>query len=374
MSETPAIRTTGLRKVYRRGGADVVALDGVDLTVPRGQVFGVLGTSGAGKSTLIRTVNGLERATAGSVEVGGVELTRLRGAALREQRRKIGMVFQHFNLLTSRTAAQNVALPLEIVGVDRRERRERAQRLLELVGLGDQADAYPAQLSGGQKQRVGIARALAAEPSVLLSDEATSALDEQTAASVLALLRDLNERLGLTIVLVTHQLSVVKQMADAAVLLRDGRAVDAGTLADAAARPTSPLGRVLLPALPDDASAADARRDAHAGSLGGAADGSAAADGRELLDLVVVGDAARGVVAPLDAAADEPVRAALRAADVRYDVLAAVYEPVGGRPVARLRLALAGTADARAGARRALAAAGANPQQPVAETVQEPVA
>jgi len=346
-SEPLAIRTAGLRKTYRRGGEEVVALAGVDLEVPRGQVFGVLGTSGAGKSTLIRCLNGLERPTAGTVEVDGVELTGLSRAALRAQRRRIGMVFQHFNLLNSRTAAGNVALPLEIVGVGRRERRERALRLLDLVDLADHAGAHPAQLSGGQKQRVGIARALAAEPSVLLSDEATSALDEQTAESVLALLRDLNRRLGLTIVLVTHQLSVVKQMCDAAVLLRDGVALDAGSLAEAAARPASPLGRVLLPALP--AESGDDERDAGA---------------RELLDLVVTGEAARAAVAPLDADADEPIRAALRAAGVAWELLAAVYEPVGGTPVARLRVALDGSQEARAAARRALADAGANPQAP----------
>ena len=346
-SEPLAIRTAGLRKTYRRGGEEVVALAGVDLEVPRGQVFGVLGTSGAGKSTLIRCLNGLERPTAGTVEVDGVELTGLSRSALRAQRRRIGMVFQHFNLLNSRTAAGNVALPLEIVGVGRRERRERALRLLDLVDLADHAGAHPAQLSGGQKQRVGIARALAAEPSVLLSDEATSALDEQTAESVLALLRDLNRRLGLTIVLVTHQLSVVKQMCDAAVLLRDGVALDAGSLAEAAARPASPLGRVLLPALP--AESGDDERDAGA---------------RELLDLVVTGEAARAAVAPLDADADEPIRAALRAAGVAWELLAAVYEPVGGTPVARLRVALDGSQEARAAARRALADAGANPQAP----------
>ncbi|HST43577.1 MAG TPA: ATP-binding cassette domain-containing protein, partial [Conexibacter sp.] len=201
-----ALRTTALRKVFQRGRTDVVALDGVDLAVARGQIFGVLGTSGAGKSTLIRCLNGLERPTSGAVEVDGVDITALSRAALRAQRRRIGMVFQQFNLLNSRSALQNVALPLEIVGISRRERRERALKLLDLVGLADHADAHPAQLSGGQKQRVGIARALAAEPTVLLSDEATSALDEQTAGSVLDLLSDLNRRLGLTIVLVTHQL------------------------------------------------------------------------------------------------------------------------------------------------------------------------
>lgn len=342
----PAIRVAGLRKVFRRAGAEVVALDGVDLEIARGQVFGVLGTSGAGKSTLIRCLNGLERPTAGTVEVDGVDLTRLSRPALRAQRRRIGMVFQHFNLLNSRTAAQNVALPLEIVGLSRRERRARALRLLELVGLSEQAGAHPAQLSGGQKQRVGIARALAAEPAVLLSDEATSALDEQTAGSVLDLLGDLNRRLGLTIVLVTHQLSVVKRMADAAVLLRAGRVVDGGTLADAARRPASPLGRLLLPALPERAGEDEAGRD-------------------EVLDLVVAGAAARHAVGPGAGSGDDPLHAALRAReDVGWELLAATFEPVGGEPVARLRIALDGPADARRALRAALAAAGAHPHEP----------
>ncbi|MDW5597042.1 ATP-binding cassette domain-containing protein [Conexibacter stalactiti] len=333
-----ALRTTALRKVFRRGSTDVVALDGVDLAVARGQVFGVLGTSGAGKSTLIRCLNGLERPTTGAVEVDGVDITALSRSALRAQRRRIGMVFQQFNLLNSRSALQNVALPLEIVGISRKQRRERALKLLDLVGLSDHADAHPAQLSGGQKQRVGIARALAAEPTVLLSDEATSALDEQTAGSVLDLLSDLNRRLGLTIVLVTHQLAVVKRMCDAAVLLREGRVVDGGTLADAAARPASPLGRLLLPALPD----------------GGE-------HGAEVLDLVFVGEQARRVMARDDA--DDP----LRARGVAVELLAAAYEPVGGEPVARLRVALRGPVEQRAADRAALTAAGAHPHEPETE-------
>lgn len=333
-----ALRTTALRKVFQRGRADVVALDGVDLAVARGQIFGVLGTSGAGKSTLIRCLNGLERPTSGAVEVDGVDITALSRAALRAQRRRIGMVFQQFNLLNSRSALQNVALPLEIVGTPRRGRRERALELLDLVGLADHADAHPAQLSGGQKQRVGIARALAAEPTVLLSDEATSALDEQTAGSVLDLLSDLNRRLGLTIVLVTHQLAVVKRMCDAAVLLRAGQVVDGGTLADAAARPASPLGRLLLPALPDGEDHGD-----------------------EVLDLVFVGEQARRVMAREDHAEDP-----LRASGVAVELLAAAYEPVGGAPVARLRVALRGPAEQRAADRAALTAAGAHPQVPSA--------
>jgi D-methionine transport system ATP-binding protein len=312
VSDRPAIEISALRKVFHRGRTAVVALDGIDMTVERGAIYGVLGPSGAGKSTLIRTLNGLERPTAGSVRVDGVELPALKGAALRAQRRRIGMVFQHFNLLSSRTAAGNVALPLEIAGLGRRERATRAAELLELVGLSSHADAHPAQLSGGQKQRVGIARALAAEPTVLLSDEATSALDEDTSASVLGLLRELNERLGVTIVLITHQLSIVKRMCDAATLLDDGRVVDAGPLADIVGRPGSPLGTLLLPEL-------DADEHPHPA------------------DLVLLDDAARAALQPggplsrLDAV-----------------VLGASTETIAGRYVARVRVGLEGSPEARA--------------------------
>ena len=171
------LEISGLRKVFPNG---VVALDGVDLVVPAGEIVGVIGRSGTGKSTLIRCVNRLEEPTAGTISLEGEDITRMRGPQLRAARRRIGMIFQQFNLLTSRTAAENVALPLEIAGVGRAERRRRAHELLDLVGLGDRGDSHPAQLSGGQKQRVGIARALASEPSLLLSDEATSALDAET--------------------------------------------------------------------------------------------------------------------------------------------------------------------------------------------------
>ena len=187
------LEISGLRKVFPNG---VVALDGVDLVVPAGEIVGVIGRSGTGKSTLIRCVNRLEEPTAGTISLEGDDITRMRGPQLRAARRRIGMIFQQFNLLTSRTAAENVALPLEIAGVGRAERRRRAHELLDLVGLGDRGDSYPAQLSGGQKQRVGIARALASEPSLLLSDEATSALDAETTNSVLDLLRRINAELG----------------------------------------------------------------------------------------------------------------------------------------------------------------------------------
>lgn len=236
-----------VRKVYNQDDRKIVALDGVSLFVKTGEVFGVVGQSGAGKSTLIRCVNQLEKPTSGSVKVDGQEITKLSGAALRQARQRIGMIFQHFNLLSSRTVAQNVAFPLEVIGYSRLQRKARVEELLALVGLEGKANAYPAQLSGGQKQRVGIARALAGEPSVLLSDEATSALDPQTTRSILALLRDLNQRLGLTILLITHEMGVVKQICDSVAILHAGRIVEQGRVSDLAAQPDSLLAREFFP-------------------------------------------------------------------------------------------------------------------------------
>lgn len=225
----------------------VTALDDVSLTVERGQVMGVVGPSGSGKSTLARVVNLLERPTAGTVRVDGQDLTALSTGELNRARRGIGMIFQQFNLLDSRTALANVELPLELAGVARTERRRRAESLLDRVGLGDKLDAHPAQLSGGQRQRVAVARALAPRPKVLLCDEATSALDPVSTRSVLALVRELTDELDLTTVLITHEMDVVTRACDAVTLLEGGRVVDAGALSDVASRPDSPLATRLLP-------------------------------------------------------------------------------------------------------------------------------
>ncbi|ELY2906608.1 ATP-binding cassette domain-containing protein [Cronobacter dublinensis] len=238
------ITLEGLSKTYAGEGRP--ALDDVSLTVPQGAVYGILGRSGAGKSTLLRCLNLLERPTSGRILMNGVDITRLDDRALRQHRARTAMVFQHFNLLHARTVADNVAVPLEITGVPRPARRERVAELLELVGLADKADAFPSRLSGGQKQRVGIARALAARPQVLLCDEATSALDPDTTASVLALLADINRQLGLTIVLITHELEVVKAICDHAALLENGRLVESGRLADLLTAPWSVLRQTLV--------------------------------------------------------------------------------------------------------------------------------
>ena len=237
-----------LTKLYPGRGGGVTALDGVSLTVERGEFFGVVGRSGAGKSTLVRCINLLERPTPGTIRVGGVELTRLRGAELRRARRRIGMVFQHFHLLWSRTVAGNVALPLEIAGAPRDRIRQRVAELLDWVGLADKADAYPAQLSGGQKQRVAIARALANEPELLLCDEPTSALDAATTRSVLNLLRRVNRELGLTVVLISHELDLVRAACDRVAVMHAGRVVECGPVQEVFARPRAEATRQLLAA------------------------------------------------------------------------------------------------------------------------------
>jgi len=244
------IELSALRKVYPSPDGDVVALDGIDLTVERGTVHGVVGRSGAGKSTLIRCLTGLERPTSGTVTVDGVTISDLPESRLRTARRKTGMVFQHVNLLDSRTIAANVAYPLEIAGVKRPQRAARVAELLDLVGLGDRASAYPAQLSGGQKQRIGIARALATEPAVLLCDEPTSALDGETTRQILGLVRGLRDRLGITVVVITHEPAVVREVCDAVTLLEHGRVVQSGALAQVVTEVGSPLSRALVP-VPD---------------------------------------------------------------------------------------------------------------------------
>ena len=243
----PMIRLHDVHKHYRlRDGREVRALDGLTLDVPAGSVHGVVGTSGAGKSTLVRCLTALERPTSGEVRVAGQDLTALGARELREARRAIGMVFQHANLLEQRTAAQNIAYPLAMAGVPRGERHETVARMLELVGLADRGSSYPAQLSGGQQQRVGIARALADQPAVLLCDEPTSALDPETTRSILELIRDVRDRLGVTVI--THEMSVVRAVCDSVSLLEAGRVVESGPIEDVVADVASRLSRELVPA------------------------------------------------------------------------------------------------------------------------------
>jgi D-methionine transport system ATP-binding protein len=243
----PIIRLERISKVFAgRDGSPVTALDGIDLTVPQGSVLGVIGRSGAGKSTLIRLVNGLEKPTSGRVVVDGADISALPEKALRHARRSIGMIFQHFNLLSSRTAAENVALPLEVAGYDKPAIKARVDELLALVGLSDKRNRYPAELSGGQKQRVGIARALATKPKVLLSDEATSALDPETTRSILDLLARINAELGLTIMLITHEMAVIRSIAREVAVIEAGRIIEQGDVFDVFTRPEHEVTRSFL--------------------------------------------------------------------------------------------------------------------------------
>ena len=228
------------RFVARKNSETVWALDDLTLDIPKGEIFGVIGRSGAGKSTLIRLINGLERPTNGRVIVDSVEVDALGEAQLRPVRRSIGMIFQHFNLLSSRNVFDNVALPLEVAGANRAMIKARVEPLLDLVGLADKSGRHPSELSGGQKQRVGIARALATEPKILLGDEVTSALDPETTASILALLADINSTLGVTIVLITHEMPVIKEICHRVAVLEAGRLIETGRAFDVLTKPRHP--------------------------------------------------------------------------------------------------------------------------------------
>lgn len=291
------------------GGDDVVALDGIDLHVAAGEIHGIVGRSGAGKSTLIRCLTGLERPTSGHVSIDGTDIASLDGAELRAARREIGMVFQHANLLDSRTAAQNIAHPLEIAGVPKAQRGRRVAELVELVGLAGREHNHPAQLSGGQVQRVGIARGLAAEPKVLLCDEPTSALDPSTTRQILELIRDLRDRLGITVVIITHEMSVVREVCDAVTLLEHGRVVQSGSLQEVASDPHGALAPELVPLPPAPTG----------------------------IDALVV-NCSYGDSETLRTS-DDLVRLA-EARGARASIVAGTIETIGGRQVGRVQLAL----------------------------------
>ncbi len=240
------IEVNNLTKIFYTPSQEIVALDDVSLYVEKGEIFGIIGLSGAGKSTLIRCINMLEKPTKGSVVIDGIEITALEPRELRSARQKIGMIFQHFNLLSSRNVFDNVIFPLEIAGVPRKNASKRVEELLDLVGLTDRANSYPSQLSGGQKQRVGIARALANSPKLLLSDEATSALDPQTTRSILDLLKDINRRFNLTILLITHDMNVIKETCDRVAVIDDSRIVEVGRVIDIFSNPQTATSRSFI--------------------------------------------------------------------------------------------------------------------------------
>ena len=245
MSE-PIIEIRGLRKTFGQGEAAVTALDGIDLSIEKGEIYGIIGLSGAGKSTLVRCMNLLEKPTEGTVRVDGQEITTLSPKELRKARQSISMIFQGFNLLMQRNALDNICFPLELSGTPRKEAIARAQELLKVVGLEDREGAYPAQLSGGQKQRVAIARALATNPKVLLCDEATSALDPTTTQSILALLQELNRSLGVTVVIITHEMKVVEQICGRVAILAESHVVEEGKVSEVFRHPKTAAARQLL--------------------------------------------------------------------------------------------------------------------------------
>lgn len=308
------IRLEGVTRRYRSAAGERVALDSADLHVAKGEVFGVVGRSGAGKSTLIRTINRLETPDAGKVFVDGQEITALNPAELRAARRRIGMIFQHFNLLNAKTIAQNVAFPLRLEGRPEVEVKARTAELLERLGLSEHANKHPAQLSGGQKQRVGIARALACGPGVLLCDEATSALDPETTEEILTLLDGLNRDLGLTIVLITHQMEVVRRVCDRVAVLKDGRIVEQGATADVFLHPQHPVTRAML------------------------------AEGEEAFDASVVPAGARLVKLTFRGASTyEPeLSRVARSVGVDYSILSGRISRIRGEPYGQLVVAFTG--------------------------------
>lgn len=251
------ITIKNLVKTYGTGTKATTALSGIDLEIAKGEIFGIIGHSGAGKSTLIRCINMLERPTSGEILIGKTDMTRLGKNQLQQQRRRIGMIFQHFNLLSSATVYENIAFPLRLVRTPKAEVDRKVNEMLELVGLAEHAKKHPAQLSGGQKQRVGIARALATDPDVLLCDEATSALDPQTTDSILRLLLDINRKLGLTIVLITHEMHVIQSICDKVAVIQGGVIVEEGPVIDVFLKPKQPVTRDFINRESENAEALD---------------------------------------------------------------------------------------------------------------------
>ncbi|HWK65781.1 MAG TPA: methionine ABC transporter ATP-binding protein [Rhizobiaceae bacterium] len=306
--------------------AAFTALNNVSLTVARGSITGIIGRSGAGKSTLIRLVNGLEKPSSGKVLVDDVDVAALDETALRSLRRSIGMIFQHFNLLSSRTAFGNVALPLEIAGMERRAIETRVRPLLDLVGLADKRSRYPAELSGGQKQRIGIARALATEPKLLLSDEATSALDPETTQSILELLKRINAELGLTVLLITHEMEVVKAVTTDVAVIDRGEIVERGHTFDVFTHPRHETTRALLSGLPGSR-----LPDAVARAL----KPTPLADGRTVVRLTFVGPAAeRPLVSQL-----------IKSLGAEVNIIAGTIDEIGGKPYGSLVVAYGADAE-----------------------------
>ena len=246
INEKPIVKLVRLGKVFQSKNNIVKALEEINLTIYQGEIFGIIGLSGAGKSTLVRCINFLEKPTSGSVIFDGADLGQLRESELLKARQSMGMIFQQFNLLMQRNALQNICFPLEIAGMPKKEAKQRAVELLEIVGLADKAKAYPAQLSGGQKQRVAIARALATNPKVLLCDEATSALDPTTTRSILNLLQEINQNLGITVIVITHEMTVIEEICNRVAIIDQSHIAEIGDVEDIFVRPQSKIAKQLV--------------------------------------------------------------------------------------------------------------------------------
>ncbi len=317
-------------KDFDSGDDKFNALKDISISIPKGSIYGIIGRSGAGKSTLVRTINLLERPTSGRILVGGVDLSTLSPAELRAARRKIGMIFQSFNLLESRSVAKNIAFPLELEGWSRDKINSRVDELLDLVGLKEKKNDYPAQLSGGQKQRVGIARALAAEPQILLCDEATSALDPQTTREVLALLKEINKKLGLTIVLITHEMSVIKEICDEVAVLDNGSLAESGAVFKVFTVPDTQVTRSLVAGImnteiPDHFSVLDFLAEPEDGCS-------------QLLRISFLGDTA----------ADPIISSVVRKFDIDVNILYGSMDHIQGVPFGTLIVELSGNGSRQA--------------------------
>ncbi|BAL81877.1 putative methionine import ABC transporter ATP-binding protein [Selenomonas ruminantium subsp. lactilytica TAM6421] len=319
------IRFSKVEKTYDSPAGPVPALKGIDLEIAKGEIFGIIGLSGAGKSTLVRCINMLERPTGGSVVVDGRDMTALSDSELREARKDIGMIFQHFNLLSSATVYDNIAFPLKLAGKADKDIREKVEPLLKLVGLEAKADQYPSQLSGGQKQRVGIARALASEPKVLLCDEATSALDPQTTKAILELIRDINKKLQLTVVVITHEMQVIKDICDKVAVIDKGVIAEQGTVLEVFTNPQQPITKEFISVLLSN--------DLPAAFRGGEISPEPAEDAYLLLRLTFIGESA-----------DDPVIADMirRFPEVETTLLFGNLDHIKSTPFGRMIIGLRG--------------------------------
>lgn len=319
------IKLSHIEKTYESPSGPVTALKGIDLHIEKGEIYGIIGLSGAGKSTLVRCINLLERPTSGSVIVDGKDMLALSAPELREARKNIGMIFQHFNLLSSATVYDNIAFPLRLAGTDEGKIKEKVMPLLKLVGLENKASQYPSQLSGGQKQRVGIARALASDPKVLLCDEATSALDPQTTRSILELIKDINSKLHLTVVVITHEMQVIKDLCDKVAVIDKGVIAEEGTVLEVFTNPRKPITKEFISVLLSN--------ELPVAFRGGAVQAEYDEDSYLLLRLTFIGESA-----------DDPVLAGMirKFPDVECTMLFGDLDQISGQPFGRMIIGLTG--------------------------------